>query len=134
MESGCNSTESRLTQLETQAKQVGADIHEIKGMLKELQRPRETNWIGVGSFVVGAVVALGTFVGLFLNMRLTPIEKDVSTLNNDLKTHIAHVQRELEWNYESQRLHHEFNEKQLDKVFERVFNSEPPKFIEKGRP
>lgn len=113
---------------------VAREIGDIKRLLENLRNPRPTNWVGICSFALALVIGTGTFVGLWLQLRLTPIEKDVSALTNDFKTQGQRTQRDLEWFFSSQADRHAFTDRTIDRMWDRVFTGDPPKFTDKPRP
>jgi len=114
---------------------------ELKTMISEIRSPRPTNWVGIVSLGLSAVAIVGGFFWLFLNLRLSPIDKDLTAVNKDVvnlaakvDNHAQRVQRDLEWNFENQRLHHEHTEKIQDRLWDRVFNGDAPKYTDKPKP
>lgn len=125
---------TQVTRLEGAVETLSAGMRDIKGLLEQFRNPRPTNWVGICSFGLALTIGVGSFVGMWLQLRLTPIEKDVSALNNDFKGHSARVQRDLEWLSSNSADRNAFFEKNLDRVWDRVFSGDLPKFSEKPKP
>ena len=107
---------------------------EIKDMIRERMRDKPTNWIGIGSLILAGISILGSFVWLFLNMRLTPMESRLADQGVALKENASKVLRDQEWAWENQRLSREHTEKLIDRMWDRVFSGDPPKFVDKPKP
>lgn len=128
------SLEERVSVVENVTEHILENVKELKAIVLDGQKPKPFNWIGLGSLVVSSLVAIGTFVWLFLNLRLGPIESRFTSMEIAVKDHISRVDRELTWNYDNQRLHHEFNSRNIDRLWDRVFNSDAPSFTGKPKP
>lgn len=120
--------------LQVEFKTFSGDIAEVKKILENFRNPRPTNWVGICSFGLALTLGVASFVGMYLTLRLTPIEKDLLSLSNDFKTQSARVLRDMEWNYQTQADRHSFTDRTIDRMWDRIFAGDPPKFQEKPRP
>lgn len=131
------SFDGRLIHLETTVATLtvsfNKEVKEIKDMIKEISKPKDFNWIGFGSLCVAATVAFGTFTLMFLNMRLTPLETGLRTVSEAQAKTDQWVKRDLEWSYENSNLRQAHIDKLIDKMWERVFSGDPPKFNERPK-
>lgn len=126
--------EERVSVVENGISHINDALKELKAIVLESQKPKPFNWVGLGSLIVSSLVAIGTFVWLFLNLRLSPIESRFSAMEVAFQEQASRVNRELTWNYDNQRLYHEFTIKNVDRLWERVFNVDAPSFNAKPKP
>lgn len=113
---------------------LAREIGDIKRMLESLKTPRPTNWVGICSFGLALTLAVGSFVGMFLNMRMTPMEMRLRTMEDEFKQQTARVQRELEWNFQNQSDRYQFTDKTMERLWDRVFTGDPPQFTPRPKP
>lgn len=125
---------TQVARLQVEFESFSRDIGEIKKLLESFRTPKATNWLGIAALVVAVLVPAGSFAWLIANMRLSPIEERYRTLAQSQEKIDSTLKRDLEWNYANQALHHEHTSQMMNKLFDRVFGADAPRFQEKQKP
>lgn len=127
------SLEARFVRIESEVDTIGKNVSEIKETLSELSKPKPTNWIGIVTVIMSIVVPTSALLGMFVSLRLNPIEERVRSQAQSSDKFEAGLTKDLQWMFENQGLHRQHVEKLIDRLWERTFNGDPPKFADKPK-
>lgn len=115
----------RLTALEVEFKGFKETQQLILDEVKELKRPRATNWTGVVSASVAVIVLFGTIAGLWINSVIAPLQQKTDNLGARVEQVSAASERERTWIYSAMEDRHQFVSREMDALFNEVFHKQP---------
>lgn len=96
------------------------NVAKLTAQVAELQRPRPTNWIGIGAFIISAVMFVGTVAGLWTNTRLLPLEEKAARMERDFAELRTSAERERTWLYATMQDFRDYQGRMNEVLFSQI--------------
>lgn len=148
--------EARLNSIIEQVEKVRVEGQQREERINEKFDQRRVPWTAIVTVVIASVGLVGMILGAFVIYHVSPIKKDLDELGRKLDRDMVSIERRLAtdieasrreiaafkeemkrdatWNYAYNNLRHDHNARLIEKIWPRVFTSEPPAFQQPSRP